>query len=318
MGSIFSTYSTGENRVTASFLAVLRSLSLDRIERLLGSLLEQSEFQLVRFENQVAQSGMKSVPDALIHSSVNLLIETKIERNAVKRKQLEHHLQRLDKAKEKSRQLLVITPDETRPQVVDAMNDPRIAWTSFAALDQAVDELLDEKYAVVSEREAFLLRELQSMLEEEGLIAGESEVVIVAAAKAWPEYQHIHAYVCQAKRSFQHVSRIGFFSKGQIYPLVPRILESHDNVEIKRGGTGALGRLVTRLIDERRVPEGEFRKIMLLSAPEAPETMKLWGPIPNDVRSKSGAPSAFTMGQRYVTAEKLAKAQTTSDLIDER
>ena len=44
--SIFSTYSTGENRVTASFLAVLRSLSLDRMQRILGALLEQSEFEL--------------------------------------------------------------------------------------------------------------------------------------------------------------------------------------------------------------------------------------------------------------------------------
>ena len=36
--SIFSTYRTGENRVTASILAVLRSLALHRIERLLGAL----------------------------------------------------------------------------------------------------------------------------------------------------------------------------------------------------------------------------------------------------------------------------------------
>jgi len=62
--SIFSTYSTGENRVTASILAVLKSLSLGRIERLLGALLEQSEFQLVRFENQPSRGG-KGVPDAI-------------------------------------------------------------------------------------------------------------------------------------------------------------------------------------------------------------------------------------------------------------
>jgi len=35
--SLFSTYSPGENRVTASILAVLRSLSLGRIERMLGA-----------------------------------------------------------------------------------------------------------------------------------------------------------------------------------------------------------------------------------------------------------------------------------------
>ena len=58
MTSIFSTYSTGENRVTASFLAVLRSLSLDRMQRLIGSLLEQSEFELIRFENQPSRDGV--------------------------------------------------------------------------------------------------------------------------------------------------------------------------------------------------------------------------------------------------------------------
>ncbi len=75
MTSIFSTYSTGENRVTASFLAVLRCLSLDRMSRLLGSLLEQSEFELIHFENQPSKGGT-GVPDAIIQSSVRLLLET--------------------------------------------------------------------------------------------------------------------------------------------------------------------------------------------------------------------------------------------------
>ena len=82
MANIFSTYSQGENRVTASFLAVIRSLSLDRIQRLLGALLEQSEFELVRFENQPSKGG-DGVPDAIIQSSMRLLVETKTERNGV-------------------------------------------------------------------------------------------------------------------------------------------------------------------------------------------------------------------------------------------
>ena len=38
--NIFSSYKTGENRVTASILAVLQSLSLGRLNRLIGALLE--------------------------------------------------------------------------------------------------------------------------------------------------------------------------------------------------------------------------------------------------------------------------------------
>ena len=314
MTSIFSTYSTGENRVTASFLAVLRSLSLDRIQRLLGALLEQSEFELIRFDNQPSKGG-PGVPDAIIQSSIRLLIETKTERNAVDRSQIERHLTRLDSADEATTTLLLLTPDGTRPTVFDELNDARVAWSSFAFLDQAIDELLDDNKEVVSEREAFLLRELQAMLEAVGLLANPNDVVVVAARSAWQEYNDIHAYVCQPNRTFQQVSRVGFYSKGVIYPLVPMILESHDDVEMRRDAyEGALGQLVNTLIDEERREEGLRFKVMLLSAPDSTDTLKLEQPIPNDKKSKTGKPTAFTMGQRYVSSDTLLQARTTSDL----
>jgi hypothetical protein len=52
----------------------------------------------------------------------------------------------------------------------------------------------------------------------------------------------------------------------------------------------------------------------MLSAPDSPETLKLAKPIPNDKRSKNGKPTAFTMGQRYVSTDALLHATTTSDL----
>ncbi len=130
MASIFSTYSTGENRVTASFLAVLRSLSLDRMQRLLGSLLEQSEFELIQFDNQPSKGGT-GVPDAIIQSSICLLIETKTDRNAVNRPQIVRHLTRLDHTTESAKVLLILTPDNIRPAVLDEFQDERLAWTSF-------------------------------------------------------------------------------------------------------------------------------------------------------------------------------------------
>lgn len=317
MANIFSTYSQGENRVTASFLAVIRSLSLDRIQRLLGALLEQSEFELIRFENQPSKGGA-GVPDAIIQSSIRLLVETKTERNAVDRAQVERHLTRLDAAEEAATTLLVLTPDAARPAIFDKLDDERVAWSSFALLDQAIDELLDDSKEVVSEREAFLLRELQAMLEAEGLLANPNDVVVVAARSAWQEYNEIHAYVCQPNRSFQQVTRLGFYSKGVIYPLVPMIIESHDDVEMQRDAyEGALGTLVNRLIDEDRREGGRRFKVMLLSAPDSPDTVKLNDPIPNDKRSKTGKPTAFTMGQRYVSSEALVEAKTTSDLDEE-
>jgi hypothetical protein len=315
MTSIFSTYSTGENRVTASILAVLQSLALPRIERLLGSLLEQSEFELVRFQNQVAQGGA-GVPDAVILASVRLLIETKTERNCVRVDQIERHLRRLDEAQESSKILLVLTPDDIRPPAIDRFQDERLAWASFTAFDQAIDELLADKYEVTSEREAFLLRELQNMLAAEGLTRSDNDVVIVAARNAWPEYSQIHAYVCQPNRPFQPVSRLGFYSKGQVYPLVPKILQIQDDVQMTAGlYRGALGELVDKLVMQGLRPEGELFKVFLLSSPESPVTLVLPKPIENNLKSKAGKPTAFTMGQRYVAMDKLVNAKVTSDLV---
>ena len=61
---LFSTYRQGENRVTATFLAVLQRLSLPNIDRILQRLLWEDEesYNLVSFENQIRTKG--SVPDA--------------------------------------------------------------------------------------------------------------------------------------------------------------------------------------------------------------------------------------------------------------
>ncbi len=78
--------------------------------------------------------------------------------------------------------------------------------------------------------------------------------------------------------------------------------------------SGVLGDLISRLVDEKQYPEGESFKVMILSAPDSPDTMKLPQPIPNDMKSESGKVTAFTMGQRYVSSQSLLKAKTTSDL----
>lgn len=152
--NLFSTYSTGENRVTASILAVLRSLSIDHMQRLIGSLLEQSELELIKFTNQPSKGG-QGVPDAEISSSFRILIETKTARNMVDEQQVRRHLQRLDRPSETIQTLLILTPDDQPPVIIGKINDERLAWTSFGLLYQAIDELLDDTQEVISEREAF-------------------------------------------------------------------------------------------------------------------------------------------------------------------
>ena len=313
--NIFSTYSTGENRVTASILAVLQSLALQRAERLLGALLEQSEFELVRFENQPSKGG-KGVPDAMIVSSIRLLVETKIKRNAVDLTQLQQHLKRLDNANEAAKLLLVITPDEQCPQAIQELSDWRVAWTSFAALEQAINDLILDVQEVVSEREEFLLRELQAMLLNEGLVSTANDVVVVAARDALPEYLMYHAYICQPLRAFQPVQRMAFYTQGQIDPHVPQILAVHDHVELTaEKHDGELRKLIQRLLVEtpRRV-KGQANKVMFLSAPDSPDTVVLANPVHNDLK-KNGRTIAFTQSQRYTSLERLRLAKNTSDLV---
>ncbi|WP_197440446.1 hypothetical protein [Polystyrenella longa] len=284
------------------------------MQRLIGSILEQPELEIIRFENQPSK-GWDGIPDAVIHSSMRLLLETKTELNGIRRKQIDRHLARLDIAVESTQILLVLTPDEFKPAKLNEINDPRLVWSSFVRLSQAIDTILDDPLDVVSEREAFLLRELQKMLEAENLLGSPFDVVVVAARNAWPEYREIHAYVCQAGRSIQQVDRIGFYYGGAIQPILPKILGVYDNVKMGRNlHKGDLGILVNRLVDEKRRLEGEHFKVYLLSAPEDKKTMILNREIQNDKQSSTGKPTAFTMGQRYVLSERLKEAEKTSQL----
>lgn len=314
MDSIFSTYSTGENRVTASIMAVLRSLSLDRMERLIGGVLEEDGFELILFRNQPSGNG-EGVPDASISSSFHLLLETKIKANAVNRQQLLRHLERFTNSPYETKKLLVLTPDSSEPTALAELRDRPITWRSFADFSQAIDSVLCDPMEVVSEREAFLLRQLQAMLESEGLLRDKNDVVIVAARVAWPEYNEFHAYVCQPGRKFRQVDRMGFYSHGRIHPRVPKIIERFESVLMEKGKySGELGALVDKLIETGKRRAGESFEVILLSSPESAETLQLKSEVLNATTSKSGKNTAFTMGQRYVSSQALLNAKTTADL----
>lgn len=60
-----------KNRVMASFLAVLRSLSPDRMQRLNGVLLELSEFELIHFKNQPSKCGTGVCPMRSFRAAFN-------------------------------------------------------------------------------------------------------------------------------------------------------------------------------------------------------------------------------------------------------
>jgi hypothetical protein len=312
---IFSTYKTGENRVTSSIMAVLRSLSMVHSERLLGALIGDTSFELVHFQNQVGGDG-PSVPDAEINSSRQIVIETKIRRKSVRMDQIKGHLSYLDRYHEKYSQqyLVILTPDEWAEDEYKEV-DARIVCKSFRTLQDAIYDLLHDDIEVISERDQFLLRELQHMLLSEGLVGSDKDTVVVAARNAWSEYLDLSAYIFQPNRTFQDVDYIAFYTSGEIKPYVAKIKKKYDAVGFVRGKyTGRMGEIVEKGLDSKSREEGSNYRVFELSAPDDKETVHLDKAIINDAKGKGGKPTAFTQMQRYVRLKDLQKAERTSEL----
>ena len=313
---IFSTYRQGENRVTASMLAVLERIDLAVVERLLAAASGEASLQMVRFANQ--PSGPASVPDGSISAGFDYLFEVKTERGAVDADQLRRHLMRLDGGPHDQR-LFLVTPDADTPPQVDAVGDDRLVWFNFAALDQAMDDVVRDDTEPVSDRERFLLRELQRLFDGDGLLASAEDVVIVAARFAYADYQQFGAYLCQTGRTFRSgVTRMGFYRQKRIEPELPRFVhrvaalmigtETVD--ELQTSDTpfaGRIGRLVQTLLDEASPRTGRTLQLILLSEPDDDDTVRL----PNAIEHLH--PWAWTQGQRYARLSELQRAPASTD-----
>lgn len=149
-GPLFSTYRQGENRVTASMLAVFERIDLSLVERLLQAATEESSLQMVRFENQV--QGPRSVPDALISVNFRYYFEVKTARNTADEVQLRDHLTILDERGGDDR-LFVLTPDDEIPAQVAEIDDDRVTWFNFRSLNDSINSLLTDPAEQVAERE---------------------------------------------------------------------------------------------------------------------------------------------------------------------
>ena len=234
--------------------------------------------------------------------------------------------------------LIAITPDMAEPPIIGAIADPRLTWISFADLHAAVDALItppedaDAELSLlaegISDRDRFLLRELQALFVDDKLFGG-PDVVIVAANNAYPEYQHTHAYVCQpaSQRTFQpQIKRLGFYASGAIQPEVPEILDHRGEVEISARNVAALhasgiesDRLFAEAI-ERYMAYSTYAKnapfpaqIFLLAAPTDPGTRLFDRPIKNTTKARTGRGYAWTLGQRYARADALRRGPSTTD-----
>ena len=319
---LFSTYRSGENRVTASMLAVFERVGVDVVERILVSATGESSLTLVNFQNQVSR-GSSSVPDALISASFKLLFEVKTTRNAVLADQLYRHLDHFEHSQDQEL-LIVLTPDPEEPGVVSDVSDERIVWCSFRDISDAIDGLFDSPSEMLGERSEYLLRELQALFEEDGLLSRPEDTVIVAANSAYDEYHRYSAYICQPNRSFRRgIKYLGFYRERCIQPVIARILTDEDGsplvaeeLVIEDSATDSFSSLVSQLIDDEE-KKGKAYKVFLLSSSTDPDTIILKDPIRNTKKSsKTGRPTAWTQSQRYVSSDILLSGITTTDELD--
>lgn len=156
------------------------------------------------------------------------------------------------------------------------------------------------------------------------------EVFVVAASSAWGEYQRFSAYICQEKPTYKPTSHMAFYFEGAIETLVPRILDRVESVVLSRSGIlkddslsaahkDKLLRLVADLESARDDHHlGGRGKVLFLSHPNSPETIRLPHRIVNDKRTRTGKPWAFVVGKGYAPmARLLACPATTSALVQE-
>lgn len=335
---LFSTYSQGENRVTGSLLAVFERISFALVAQILQQLLEEPESDLLTFTNQ--PTGTRTTPDAKIAASFSYWIETKTDGGALQREQLLGHLETLDEAADfhRTQRLLVLTPDASRPDVIDEIDDERMAWASFSDLAGTIDAVVEPGEDLVSgneplatERERELLRELVQFLAAEDRLEDASDrVVVVAARRALGEYLRHSVYICQRRRSFRPCERWAFCKDGAIDVHIPKVLETVEAVTLSReavdGANGIeegvrqkLRSLINALDEENSERLGTEQKVVFLSDPESEETIQLGAPIPNDLTAESGPTVPFTCGQRYTSLHALQEGpRTTSKLVDGR
>jgi len=206
------------------------------------------------------------------------------------------------------------------PDEVDEIEDERIVWVNFDSLVDTVETVLERdvrsaeaSMSVPTEREAFLLRELVRFIYDEDLVSGkEDRVLVVAARKAWLEYEKHVLYFCQQNRSFKPVSYLAFYKDGEIKPAVPKVTGSIDSIELTEeiiddhSALSAkhrkeLRRAVEQLHDEGSERYGETQKVIFLE-----DGIELNSSIENDkTASDSDRTVAFVQGHRYVSFSKL-------------
>jgi hypothetical protein len=144
----------------------------------------------------------------------------------------------------------------------------------------------------------------------------DSDTVVVAARRAYPEFEELGAYVCQPERSFRKGTEyLGFYAGRTIYPEFPKIVERRKNLLFSAAEVSALrnggdrDRLLAAVMEGAlsgvaQREEGARHQIVLLDRDQG---FTLESPIRHD------GPGAWTQGQRYTRSGALRSGVANTD-----
>lgn len=178
MNELFSTYRQGENRVTATLLAVLQNLSVHHFAQILQGLtgLEDRPLITIRNQSKTATTGEKngsreksSVPDAELSANFDIRLETKLGTSSGNTEQVRLHAAQV---REGARHRFVVVLGKAASDVPDEeVSEDRlnVIEKSFAALLKILDDVvLQDPFS--SERERYLVHQFSAFINSEGLI----------------------------------------------------------------------------------------------------------------------------------------------------
>lgn len=334
--SIFSTYSTAENRVTSTILAVFEKLNSSTVTRILQVLMEDSTIELIKYENQVKSICSASVPDGRIKGMFDYIIETKVVPNGIDKEQIENHFKYL---KYDFSKLLVLTPDFDYPNALkdlDNKNPDKIIWGNFDRIIDGINSVLQESILLL-DREKFLLMELKEFIINERLTAEDctKKALLVPAGRiAWKFYEQYSLYKCQANRTFQQSSYMGFYADRQIKAIFPKILGYIESLNIQKDNLDDIKIITVNntednvirdrlkkfkevLTTKRELEEDKWNedfKFVVLTHSDDQATFKNDYPIDNNKTSYSDKGTAFVQKQTYLNIDEIKGKKFTSEL----
>ena len=335
--SIFSTYSTAENRVTSTILAVFEKLNSSTVTRILQVLMDDSTIELIEYENQVKSND--SVPDGRIKGLFDFIIETKIFPNSINRRQIINHCSLL--TYDFSR-LLVLTPDFEYPSVLKELQSEnnelinckdKIIWGNFDKIIEGINSVNHDSNLLL-DRERFLLSELKEFILNQRLTAEDysRKALIVPAGFAWDFYRKHSLYRCQANRTFRQSSFIGFYADKEIKNIFPKILGYVESLNIEKDDLQQAKIITVNNVDEKVILDrlSDIKKkikhklqsedwnvnlkYIVLTEKDDEETFVNDNTIENDKMSYTDKATAFVQKQTYLNLDDLKGKKKTSEL----